>query len=62
MREATDKAVKAKRRYTIQRLKAKVTALIVERIIDRRFASIPPYPTLRVFAHLSKVSQWTGAK
>jgi hypothetical protein len=39
-----------------------VAKAIVQNVVDRRFASIPPYPTLRVFSKLSAVSQWTGAE
>ena len=41
---------------------AKVAKSIVTGIVDRRFASIPKFATIRVFQHLSKVSQWTGAE
>jgi hypothetical protein len=39
-----------------------VAKSIVTGIVDRRFASIPKFATIRVFQHLSKVSQWTGAE
>lgn len=41
---------------------AKVKKALVTSIIDRRFASMLPFATIRVLQQLSKVSQWTGAE
>ncbi|THZ51318.1 hypothetical protein D6C86_10541 [Aureobasidium pullulans] len=41
---------------------AKVSKPVVEIVMDRKFASMPGYPKLRVFKRLSSITQWTGAE
>jgi len=36
------------------------TKAAVRDIIDKRFAIVPPYKNMRIFKHLSTVTQWTG--
>ncbi|THV91127.1 hypothetical protein D6D27_05451 [Aureobasidium pullulans] len=62
MGQGVEAASKGATRHRRKADKSKVAKGIVEAIVDRRFASIPPYPTLRVFSHMSSVTEWTGAE
>ncbi|THX68147.1 hypothetical protein D6D04_10664 [Aureobasidium pullulans] len=62
MGQGVEAASKGATRHRRKTDKSKVAKGIVEAIVDRRFASIPPYPTLRVFSHMSSVTQWRGAE